>query len=332
MDRDQLSRIAGKPLSPKQRANALSFLMSLERFGPGLGLLQPHRVAQYVAQALHESGVFQWDREIWGPTKQQLRYDPASGSDLARQLGNTQPGDGRRYYGRTGGMLTGRANYRAFTAWVRKQVDPAGPDFEADPDAALTDPWEGLVPLWYWSSRKLNAYADKGDVENITLKINGGRNGFDDRLKWLARCSLVLLGYGPSELIVFQRDMGLAIDGIFGPKTRAAIHARLLGLTAKAAQPADPAAAPVVEEKPVAVTPPALDKPAAETGGFWERIGTIGSAATGLGTLLFGDWKVTAVAFGGIVVISTLGLVFHARIIAAVKDIKAAIAAPGGAA
>ncbi|CAM5767198.1 peptidoglycan-binding protein [Bosea minatitlanensis] len=332
MDLDQLSRIAGKPLSQKQRANALSFLMSLQRFGPVLGLDQPHREQQYLAQALHESGVFQWDREIWGPTQQQLRYDPASGSQLAIDLGNTQPGDGRRYYGRTGGMLTGRANYRAFTAWARKHIDPAAPDFEAEPDKVLTDPWEGLVPLWYWDSRNLNKYADQGDVENITLKINGGRNGFDDRLKWLGRCSLVRLGYGPAELAVFQRDARLKVDGIFGPKTRAAIHARLLALTVPASQPADAAAAPVVEEKPVAVTPAALDKPIEKTGGFWERIFTMGSAATGLGTLVFGDWKVTAISLGGVVVIAALGLVFHARIIAAVRDIKAAIAAPNGAA
>lgn len=332
MNLEQLTRIIGAPLSSAQRANALSFLMSLESAGPRLGLDQVHRVVQYVAQALHESGSFRWDRELWGPTEQQLKYDPASGSQLSRDLGNTQPGDGRRFYGRTGGMLTGRSNYRAFTAWVRKQVDPAGPDFEAMPDMALTDPWEGLVPLWYWSARKLNAFADKGDVENITLKINGGRTGYNERLRWLARCSLVMLGYGPADLTRFQDDAGLTVDGLFGPMTRAAIHARLLALTDPAAQPADAAVAPVVEERPVAVTPPALDKPVQKTGGFWERLFTIGSAGSGFAALLFGDWKVTAVALGGIVVIAGLGLVFHARIIAAVKDIKATIAAPGGVA
>ncbi len=50
-----------------------------------------------------------------------------------------------------------------------------------------TDPWEGLGPLSYWSTRKLNRYADQGDVENITVKINGGLNGYDDRLALLAR-------------------------------------------------------------------------------------------------------------------------------------------------
>ncbi len=345
MDLDQIARIARSPLSQKQRANALSFLIALDRYGPQLGLDQPHRLAPYVAQAMHEGGAFQWDRELWGPTSQQLKYDPASGSKLSRDLGNTQPGDGRRFYGRTGGMLTGRSNYRSFTIWCRKNIDPQAPDFEAEPDRALEDPWEGLVPLWYWSSRKLNGYADQGDFEMITRHINGGLNGYADRLEWLTRTSLVLLGYGPLDVRPFQiraQQDGLLpadepgkpsqIDGVVGPKTRAAMHRMLVARSPAAALSVDVKAAPVVEEKPVAVTPPALDKPIVQTGGFLERVGTILTAGSGLAALLLGDWKVTAVAFGGVLVIAVLGLVFHARIIAAVKAIKAAIAAPGATA
>ena len=39
------------------------------------------------------------------------------------------------------------------------------PGFEKNPDAMLTDPWEGLGPIWYWSTRDLNRYADEGDIE-----------------------------------------------------------------------------------------------------------------------------------------------------------------------
>lgn len=345
MNLEQLARIARSPFGPAQRANALSFLMALENYGPRFGLDQPHRLVPFVAQAMHESGAFQWDREIWGPTAQQLKYDPASGSSLAQQLGNTQPGDGRRYYGRTGGMLTGRTNYRSFTIWCRRHIDPQAPDFEADPDKAVTDPWEGLVPLWYWHARGLNRYADQGDFEMITRRINGGLTGYDDRLAWLTRASLVVLGYGPLDLRAFQtraQQDGLLppdqsgrpsqVDGLAGPRTRSALHQALVALTAAEARSPEVKAAPVVEEKAVPVTPPALDKPIEQTGGFWERIGTIGSAGFGLGTLLLGDWRVTAIALGGIVVISTLGLVFHKRIIDAVKGIKAALAAPASAA
>ena len=149
----------------------------------------------------------------------------------------------------------------------------------------------------------------------------------------------MLLGYGPEEVRAFQRKaqaQGLLpkdepgkpsqVDGDAGPKTRAALHRALLALTDGDARSAEVKAAPVVEEVPVA--PPALDKPVTQTGGFWERLISIGTAGSGLGALLFGDWKVTAAALGGVIVIGALGLIFHARIIAAVKAIKSAGAAP----
>ena len=48
------------------------------------------RSAAFIAQLAHESGEFHFMEEIWGPTAAQKRYEPPS--DLARRLGNTQPG------------------------------------------------------------------------------------------------------------------------------------------------------------------------------------------------------------------------------------------------
>ena len=50
------------------------------------------RTAAFIAQLAHESGEFRWMEELWGPTAAQRRYEPPS--DLAKRLGNTQPGDG----------------------------------------------------------------------------------------------------------------------------------------------------------------------------------------------------------------------------------------------
>ncbi len=303
-------------------ANANSVVVALDRYGALFGLDQPHRLAQFLAQIMHESGDFRFDAEVWGPTTAQQRYDTRT------DLGNTpeRDGDGKLYMGRTGIQITGKANYMAFRDWCRKKIAAGAPDFVARPELVNTDPWEGLAPIWYWSVRGLNRFADQGDVENITVKINGGRNGLTDRLDYLVRVSLVMLGFAPTDVRGFQAKASILVDGDPGPKTRAALHQALVRLTAPIERASDVQAAPVVEEKPVAVTPPALDKPVEKTGGFWERISQIGALTTGLGGVLFGDWRVTAVALTGGIIIAGLGLVFHARIVAAVKDIKAAVA------
>lgn len=234
---DQLALIADRP----PNANMASVLAGFTLRGPAAGLDRPHRLAHYVAQLAHESGAFAHDREVWGPTPAQRRYDTRT------DLGNTpeEDGDGFRLRGRGPIGVTGRTNYLMFTAWARR-IDPGAPDFVEDPDALLTDPWEGLSPIWYWETRGLNAYADRGDAEMLTRKINGGLNGYDDRLRRYTRAALVLLGYRPEEVRRYQDATGLSVDGIAGPRTRAALHRDLVALPVAPPEPLDPSP-PVVD-------------------------------------------------------------------------------------
>jgi putative chitinase len=205
-------------------ANAKSALAGLDSYGYAkLGLNKPHRLAHFMAQTMHESGRYRYDREIWGPTPAQKRYDTRT------DLGNTaaRDGDGERYKGRAGIQITGKSNYQQFTAWCKKRFTNA-PDFVKNPDLVNTDPWEGLAALWYWETRELNAQADANDLRQVTRKINGGYNGLDDRYKLYDRSALHLLGYGPNEITRFQMDNGLTVDGVSGAKTRAALHRNLL--------------------------------------------------------------------------------------------------------
>lgn len=142
------------------------------------------RCAMFAAQVGHETlGLF-YDGEVWGPTTAQKRYDPASGSSLARDLGNTVVGDGYRYRGRGRIQLTGKANYRAFSGWCQSRgMVPAGDYFVTNPDLVASSPWRELAASWYWTVARtgINPAADRGDVREVTRLINGGANGLADR-------------------------------------------------------------------------------------------------------------------------------------------------------
>lgn len=311
------------PLNSSALQNAQSVVVALEKYGKVSGLLVPHRLAQFLPQILHESGNFRYDKEVWGPTPAQKRYDTRT------DLGNTAAvdGDGFLYRGRAGIQITGKANYAAFRDWCRANISADAPDFGANPDAVLTDPWEGLAPIWYWSTRNLNRYADSGNNEMIRRKINGGTNGLTECLDLYTKVALVMLGFKPDEVREFQSSAkgdGLYkgdVDGLDGPQTRSALHMALAGKSDTKVT-----AAPVVETKVEPVTPPALDKPLTQTAGFWERIIQIG----GLGSIaslsaFFQEWQVVLVICGFLLVGSIVGLILHKQIVDAVKSVKDAL-------
>lgn len=127
------------------------------------------RIAALLAQVGHESGGLRYVREIWGPTPAQQRYEGRA------DLGNTQPGDGKRYMGRGLIQITGRANY----ADVGHAL---GIDAVDAPEVLESPLYAALSAGWYWHTRMLNPLADTGDMAAITRRINGGYNGLQDRM------------------------------------------------------------------------------------------------------------------------------------------------------
>ncbi|MBR9840445.1 MAG: peptidoglycan-binding protein [Rhodobacteraceae bacterium] len=184
----------------------------------------PHRLAQLLPQVLHESMAFRHVREIWGPTHAQLGYEGRA------DLGNVRAGDGRRFMGRDLIQCTGRGNYRGLTEWVHANLDPGAPDFEEMPELLEQPEWLGVAVIWYWTTRVRASDVEAGNIEMITRQINGGLNGFSDRLQWFDKSALVLLGYGRDQVRAFQSAAGIAVDGLSGPKTRAALHEALVAV------------------------------------------------------------------------------------------------------
>lgn len=113
------------------------------------------RKAAYLAQIAHESDGFRTFEEYASGAAYEGRSD----------LGNSQPGDGRRYKGRGAIQLTGRANYRD----IGRRL---GVDFERNPELLERPEYAFLASADYWKRHDLNALADKGDFEGITDVIN----------------------------------------------------------------------------------------------------------------------------------------------------------------
>ncbi len=149
---------------------ARAYVPHLNRAMAEAGITTKKRKAMFLAQLAHESAQLRYFEEI------------ASGAayEGRRDLGNVRPGDGRRYKGRGPIQLTGRANYRA----AGKAL---GLPLEAKPKMAARPSVGFRVAAWFWESRGLNRYADRGDFRGVTLRINGGYNGYADRVKYYQR-------------------------------------------------------------------------------------------------------------------------------------------------
>jgi len=128
----------------------------------------PQRQAMFLAQIGCESERLEYVREIWGPTPAQTGYEGRA------DLGNTQPGDGKRYMGRGLIQITGRANYAAAGAALNLPLIEQPELLEQTSHAASS-------AAWFWNSHGLNDLADAGAFETITRRINGGLNGYQER-------------------------------------------------------------------------------------------------------------------------------------------------------
>ena len=194
---------------------------------------RPARVAAFVAQLAHESGQFRFMEEIWGPTPAQRRYEPPS--RLATSLGNTEPGDGKRFKGRGPIQITGRANYRRFG-------DLLSVDLVDEPARAAADDLAFRIAGLYWSKKGLNELADEATIaafREITRRINGGLNGLADRQNFYNSACTAL---GVTIAAAAQRDRAPRTPGEAPPFERGAeaIHEYLRKRRKRKSMPAAP--------------------------------------------------------------------------------------------
>ncbi len=139
------------------------------------GIDRRGRIAHFLAQTCHETAGFRATEEFASGEAYEGRGD----------LGNLLPGDGPRFKGRGLLQLTGRANYQAFGKALGVDL-LARPERAAEPELSLRIAGE------YWTRHAINEACDADDVVEVTRRINGGRNGLEERRRLTARAKTVL--------------------------------------------------------------------------------------------------------------------------------------------
>lgn len=181
----------------------------------------PQRVWHFIAQAAHESMSFNDYTENLGYTAEQLmslwpkiyptleiakKYekDPVKIANFTYKNyggnGSYESGDGWKYFGRGIFMISLKDNYERASMAIFKDKRLLN-----NPELLATHEYASLSACWFWSDRHLNSLADMNNIRNITLKINGGLFGFNERQAFYnaakmyidSECFIVKLEYKP---------------------------------------------------------------------------------------------------------------------------------------
>lgn len=178
------------------------------------GITAPLDQAMFIAQMGHESGGFtrlvenlNYAAENLVPTFGRHRITTQQAAALGRtatqpanqkaianlvyggewgkkNLGNQVAGDGWKYRGRGLKQITGLSNYRSCGQALKLDLVTQPELLELDENAARS-------AAWFYVSR--GCLLHPGDVERVTLLINGGNNGLDDRQVRYDKAKSVLL-------------------------------------------------------------------------------------------------------------------------------------------
>lgn len=185
-----------KKIMPNAGPRAGVFLGPLNDAMAEYGIDTPARQAAFLSQVCAESGSLRYTSELWGPTPTQTRYEGRA------DLGNTQPGDGKRFRGHGLIQTTGRFNHARVRDRLRaKFPERSVPDFEANPEQLADVEWAAVSAADFWDEHNLNKWADAGDLDGVSDMINRGRktaaigdaNGYAERLAAYNRAKEVLV-------------------------------------------------------------------------------------------------------------------------------------------
>lgn len=155
--------------------NQSIFMSLLSTFGDKIGIKGNLGLCCILGQVAHESGSFKYMEEIASGEAYEGRTD----------LGNTQPGDGKRFKGRGPVQVTGRANYKGIFEKFFKPNGLGNIDIVNHPELGSDAQIGSLLTIgWFLmtsNGKRAIQAANEGKVKTCTKAINGGYNGLADR-------------------------------------------------------------------------------------------------------------------------------------------------------
>lgn len=172
--KDLLKKLAPKTSAAKRDRFVPYLLEAMPRYG----IDSDKRIAAFLATCCFESDYFKATEEYadgWA-------YDKSRNPRKAKELGNTEKGDGPKFKGRGLIQLTGRANYSDFDDYLddliiagNKLLGDGSIPFLVQNPQALGQPRLAVESAcWYWQTHKLNPYADIHDFFAIQGVVNRG--------------------------------------------------------------------------------------------------------------------------------------------------------------
>lgn len=167
-----LRKVCPSLTETQARELAVDLGEAMHRFRPVAGW-DERSAAMFVAQCAHESGEFRYTRELWGPTQTQAGYW------RRRDLGNWKRWHGYTFRGAGYIQTTGRANFKAAAGVLGIRLMTLAARAGSRKYAAL------LAAIW-WQRNFPRGVGDMS-TEAVTLRVNGGTNGRQDRIKYTRR-------------------------------------------------------------------------------------------------------------------------------------------------
>ncbi len=169
---------------PKAGDRAELFLDPLNDAMHWYDINTPLRQAAFLAQIAHESGSLKYVSEIASGKAYNHRSD--LGNTLDAAIKTAYPFDpGPFYKGRGLIQITGYFNYK-------NCADALGVDLLHYPSMLEAPDLAARSAAWFWSAHGLNELADKQWFKTITRRINGGLNGYQDRLHFYIKAKEVI--------------------------------------------------------------------------------------------------------------------------------------------